>query len=115
VDTHWLGGDPAKHEVYGYAAWSRREGVVMLRNPDDQPRDFPLEVEQAFELPPGAPRSYRLQSPWADASPLPVQFAEAGRPLALTLQPFEVLVLDAFPLPVVGVRSARQGGSGDRL
>ena len=115
VDTHWLGGDPAKHEVYGYAAWSRREGVVMLRNPDDQPRDFPLDVEQAFELPPGAPRSYRLQSPWADASPLPVQFAEAGRPLALTLQPFEVVVLDAFPLPVVGVRSARQGGSGDRF
>ncbi len=22
VDTHWIGGDPAKLEVYGYASWS---------------------------------------------------------------------------------------------
>ena len=54
VDTHWLGGDPGKLEVYGYASWSPRKGVVMLRNPDDQPHDFALDIGAAFELPPGA-------------------------------------------------------------
>jgi len=23
VDTHWIGGDPGKLEVYGYASWTR--------------------------------------------------------------------------------------------
>ena len=37
VDTHWIGGDPSKLEVYGFASWSPRKGIVMLRNPDEQP------------------------------------------------------------------------------
>jgi hypothetical protein len=97
VDSHWIGGDPAKHEVYGYGSWGRRQGGVMLRNPDDQPHDFHLDVEQAFELPPGAPRSYQLKSAWSGMSSRGTQFAEAGQALTLTLQPFEVLVLDAIP------------------
>src|SRR5208337_3203570 len=54
VDTHWIGGDPAKQEVYGYASWSPRKGILMLRNPDVQPREFALDVASAFELPLGA-------------------------------------------------------------
>jgi len=54
VDTHWAGGDPSKPEVYGYASWAKRGGIVMLRNPDDRPRDFALDVGVAFELPAGA-------------------------------------------------------------
>ena len=37
VDTHWIGGDPAKGEVYGWASWSKRKGILALRNPKDQP------------------------------------------------------------------------------
>src|SRR5262249_44434003 len=37
VDTHWIGGDPAKGEVYGWASWSPRKGILVLRNPDDKP------------------------------------------------------------------------------
>ena len=30
VDTHWIGGDPNRGEVYGYASWSPRKGIVAL-------------------------------------------------------------------------------------
>jgi hypothetical protein len=66
VDTHWIGGDPSKLEVYGYASWTARKATVMLRNPDDQPHDFALDVGTAFELPPAALTKYSLKSPWAE-------------------------------------------------
>jgi hypothetical protein len=97
VDTHWIGGNPSKSEVYGYASWSRRKGVVMLRNPDDQPHEFALDVSTAFELPPGAVRSYTLSSPWAEDAGKPRMRAEGAKPLVLTLKPFEVRVYDAVP------------------
>ena len=54
---------PSKLEVYGYASWSPRKGIVMLRNPDDQPQAFAFEPGAAFELPPGAPRNTRCAAP----------------------------------------------------
>lgn len=97
VDTHWIGSDPAKLEVYGYASWSPRKGIVMLRNPDDQPRTFALEVGTAFELPPAAPAKYSLQSAWAEDREKPALRIEAGKPLQFNLKPFEILVFDAIP------------------
>lgn len=94
VDTHWIGGDPSAPAVYGYASWTPRQGIVMLRNPDDRPREFQLEVGQAFELPPGAPRRYTLRRPWAEDRHRPALVAEAGHPLRLELAPFEVLILE---------------------
>ena len=91
--------DPARLEVYGYASWSPRKGILMLRNPDDQPREFALDVGQAFELPVGAVSIFTLQSPWAEDASLPALTAEAGKPLHVKLNPFEVLVLDATPVP----------------
>lgn len=97
VDTHWIGGDPAESEVYGYASWSPRKGTIMLRNPDEQPRTFALDVGGAFELPDGAPRDYVLTSPWAaDAEQAAIQVT-AGRPFNVNLKPFEVVVYDAMP------------------
>jgi hypothetical protein len=95
VDTHWIGGDPGKSELYGFASWSPRKGIVMLRNPDNQPRDFRLDAQSAFQLPAGAPSGFMLKSPWAEDGDKPAQPVEAGAPLRLTLQPFEVLVLEA--------------------
>ena len=97
VDTHWLGGDPGKLEVYGYASWWPRKGVVMLRNPDDQPHDFTLDVGAAFVLPSGAATKYAFKCPWAEDAQKPTLAAEAGKPLNLKLQPFEVVILDATP------------------
>jgi hypothetical protein len=51
VDTHWIGGDPAKLDVYGWASWSPRKGIVTLRNPSDKPQTFELDLARTFELP----------------------------------------------------------------
>lgn len=100
VDTHWIGGDPGQLEVYGYASWTPRQGILMLRNPDDQPREFSLDVGLAFELPRGARRSFRLISPWTEAGGGKGEafIARAGQPRVLMLQPFELRVFDALPV-----------------
>ena len=97
VDTHWIGGDPSKQEVYGYASWSPRKGILMLRNPDDRHREFSLDVGSAFELPPKATTRFTLRSAWAEDGGKPALTAEAGKPLRVTFKPFEVVVLDATP------------------
>jgi hypothetical protein len=95
-DVHWIGGDPAKGEVYGYAAWSPRMGIVTLRNPSAAPARFALEISTALDLPPGAPQTYEFKSPWKDASQTK-RTATAGRPETIELKPFEVITLEAMP------------------
>ena len=98
VDTHWLGGDPAKGEVYGWASWSRRKGILALRNPKDEPGRITLDLGRAFELPAGAARGYSLKSPWSsDAVTAPLTLA-ADEEHVFELEPFQVLVLDVTPL-----------------
>ena len=99
VDTHWIGGDPGKLEVYGWAAWSRQKGILTLRNPSDKPQSYALDVAMAFELPADAPRRYLASSPWLhDRAERPVHLA-AGERHTFTLKPFEVLNLEALPEP----------------
>ncbi len=98
VDTHWVGGDPAKDEIYGWAAWTPRKGTLTLRNPDDQVRTISLDIAQVFELPEGAPSEYRLSSPWQDQAQSPAIEVVAGQTHDFKLQPFEVLVFDATPV-----------------
>ena len=98
VDTHWIGGDPGNGEVYGWASWSPRKGIVALRNPDTRPHEFALDIRTAFELPANSPGRYSLRSPWRADVPKPVLTAAGGQPLRLTLEPFEVVVFDAVPV-----------------
>ena len=93
ADVHWIGGDPAKGEVYGYAAWSPEKAVLMLRNPSREEKSFQINVNNIFELPPFIKSNYRFfDAKTGDRDPL-VQ----GRSFMITLQPFEVIVLNALP------------------
>jgi hypothetical protein len=92
VDSHWVGGDPLKLEPYGYAAWAPRKG----RNPDDQQRSIMLDANALFELPLEMSKHFTLQSPYKDQRVQSLEL-EAGQPQSVTLEPFEVLVLDAMP------------------
>jgi hypothetical protein len=98
ADTHWIGGDPAKLEVYGWASWSAEKGILTLRNPSDKPQNFSLDVRDAFELPPGAPQKFSSRSAWKqDVAQKPL-LLEAGKPLTIHLAPFEVMNLEAIPV-----------------
>jgi hypothetical protein len=96
-DTHWVGGDPGKLEVYGWAAWSPTKAALTLRNPSDRRQSISIDVGQAFELPPGAARRFLARSPWNDDSGAPPASLVAGQEHAFTLGPFEVLTLEALP------------------
>jgi len=98
VDTHWIGGDPAKGEIYGWASWSRRKGIMSLRNPHDKPRRITLDIGKAFELPPGAASQYSLKSPWQNDADKAAIVLSAGQEHTFELKPFEVLVFDAARL-----------------
>ncbi len=100
VDTHWIGGDPAVLEVYGWAAWSPARGILTLRNPSDKPQSFSVDVQDAFELPSGAPQRYRMHSAF-DPAVAPVEL-RAGKAHTFELKPFEVLTLESEA--VAGIR-----------
>ena len=97
VDTHWVGGNPEQGQVYGWASWSRRKGILALRNPTDEPRRIVLDIGQAFELPEGAARRYALVSPWQDDVAATESSLAAGDEHTFALKPFEVVVYDALP------------------
>lgn len=99
VDTHWIGGNPDKLEVCGWASWAPTAGILTLRNPSDKPQTYSIDVAQAFELPLPASRAFRAHSPWKqDRDTKPIRLV-AGEPYTFSLKPFEVLNLEAFPEP----------------
>jgi hypothetical protein len=115
-DTHWIGGDPARLEVYGWAAWSAEKGIITLRNPSDKPQDFSAPIAGILELPPNALSRFAARSPWQGASSrgessqdasLQGEMKSDSTSIFITaeehhvfhLQPFQVLTLELTPIP----------------
>jgi hypothetical protein len=108
VDTHWIGGDPGKGEVYGWASWSPRKGVIVLRNPDDKPANFTADIAQLFELPANGPKTFQLKSPWQKDRDLLATELNSGQSHTFNLQPYQVLVFDAQPGGTMATPTAEQ-------
>jgi len=96
-DTHWVGGNPAWVEIYGWASWSAEKGILVLRNPSDRPQSITLRLQDAFELPEGAAQRYSAKSPWAGDASQPAMMMEAKQPHEFKMAPFEVLTLELTP------------------
>jgi hypothetical protein len=94
-DSHWIGGDPARLQVYGWAAWSPGKALITLRNPSDRPRDYALEIGAALELPSRASRAWNAVPAYEKAT-APRSLA-AGRSAIVHLAPFQVLVWELSP------------------
>lgn len=92
-DTHWVGGDPGKLQVYGWASWAPRKGILVLRNPADKEQTFGVDARGAFELPEGAGERFELRSPYGDQRLQKLKLEGATR-CEVTLKPFEVLVFE---------------------
>jgi hypothetical protein len=67
----------------------------MLRNPSPVRGEIVVDVHKAFELPPGAKRKYRVSRAWDDEREKAIIQMEAGKPMRLVLEPFEVVVSEA--------------------
>ena len=65
ADTRWVGGDPFKVEVYGWAAWSPEKAILTLRNPSDEPAVFRLNPRAVFELPASEKGTLSMKKLWS--------------------------------------------------
>jgi hypothetical protein len=97
TDVHWIGGDPAKGEVYGFAAWSPGKAVLSLRNPSKLEKTFDVKVTGVFELPDNVGKNYYFYDARAIKANGEKQTIAQGNSFRITLQPFEVKVFDAIP------------------
>lgn len=96
-DSHWVGGDPAKLEVYGWASWSAGKGILTLRNPSEHLQDFTASLASLLELPPGSASSFFGAVPWKTASTKSEITIPAQQSYKFQLQPFEVVTLELKP------------------
>ncbi|MEP7096953.1 MAG: enterotoxin, partial [Dokdonella sp.] len=103
-DSHWIGGDPARLQVYGWAAWAPQRAVITLRNPSDHPQEFALDVASALELPQDAVKGWTATPVYTKDAP---QGLRAGQKEQVTLQPFEVRVWDLLPDVAKAGRASR--------
>jgi len=94
VDSHWVGGDPGKLDVYGWAAWSPRKGILVLRNPSDRPQAYSVDPRLVFELPDDASKTFVAIDPYAPGSDKPGSEFPEGRSRVMDLAAFEVRVLE---------------------
>jgi hypothetical protein len=95
-DVHWIGGDPGKGEVYGYAAWSPKKATLTLRNPSKVEKTFEVSVSKVFELPDNVKNNYIFYDAKAGTIDKKQGLAQ-GESFLITLQPFEVKVMNALP------------------
>jgi hypothetical protein len=95
-DTHWVGGNPARLDVYGWASWSKAKGILVLRNPSDRIQSIPLDIGAAFELPNGAPQTHSAVP--VNGSTAERRVLHAGRESTFVLRPFEVAAFEVSPV-----------------
>jgi hypothetical protein len=90
ADVHWIGGDPLKGQVYGYAGWATAKGVITLRNPTAQAQVFKVKVKQALNVPGKAAGNYSFY----DAKSAGHNQVYSGTVFIVKLAPYEVKVMD---------------------
>lgn len=97
ADSHWFGGDPGEGQVYGYASWGDAQGVISIRNPRARTQTYHADIADLLEIPlvqrRGIPR-LQLKEPWIERATDAPLLAHPGKPLHLTLAPFDQRVYD---------------------
>ena len=99
VDSHWIGGDPGRLDVYGWAAWSPKKAIVTFRNPDDKPQLAVVDLQRQLQLPPGAARRFGVRDVWNSGGADVPKTLDADHASTITLKPFEVLTMELTPRP----------------
>ena len=97
-DTHWIGGDPGRLDVYGWAAWSPAKAILTLRNPDARPQTAVIDLRRQLELPPEAARHFSARDVWATGGAGLPALLDADHASTVQLAPFEVLTLELVPI-----------------
>jgi hypothetical protein len=94
IDTHWIGGDPGKGEVYGWASWRPGKAILVLRNPSDSSQEFTVKLNEALELPDGSKDTMIPKSVYPQKRQLSSWSSNVKEPFRLILEPFEAIVIE---------------------
>ena len=95
-DSHWIGGDPARLQVYGQASWAPGRAIIALRNPSDRAQQIGIDPARELDLPAIAAKAW-IATPVHGAGG--ARTLRAGQMLHVALEPFEVVVWDLEPDP----------------
>ena len=94
VDTHWVGGDPGEAQVYGFGAWSKQKGILVLRNPADKTQEFEFSPRRDWELPQGAATNFKLRTMHGKCeNSLPKSVDDDGK-MKIVLEPFGIIIIE---------------------
>lgn len=98
-DSHWIGGDPLNGKiasVYGYASLGKKKGIITVRNPSNEVKDFKMCLDELFEMPQkdlGQKIKGQKIVYQSVKSSIPT-FAKTSEQKTLTLKPFEVVIFE---------------------
>ncbi|HEY8955027.1 hypothetical protein [Chitinophaga sp.] len=94
-DVHWVGGDPGKQEIYGFAAWNHQEGILTWRNPSPEIKKITFRLKDVLELPAG----YQVKfSVYNVAGEVKEKEMDSEAEVMFELAPFQVKVLELKPV-----------------
>lgn len=96
-DNHWIGGDPGRLDVYGWAGWTPEKAIITLRNPSDKAQLAVISLDRQLELPPEAKRRFKVRDVWNSGGRAVPKTLDADQLSTIRLQPFEVLTLELTP------------------
>lgn len=99
-DTHWVGGDPAKEEVYGWAAWNGNKAVLSLRNGKAASQKITFTLRKALNIPSSVKTTVTFHKPFDDQKALTGltegQPIDIDKELTLTLPGSSVYMFDGL-------------------
>ena len=95
-DTHWIGGDPEKGDVYGYASWSPGKALFSLRNPSGEVKQFKVTVNKLFELPAAFNKRYKFSQVYGGTNGNTFNYNK-DEAVTITMKPYETKIFNAEP------------------
>ena len=96
IDTHWIGGSPINLEIYGFASWNGKEGIISLRNPSCKTKTIKIDLRKLLEMTDSEQGKYLLKSPWKEDLDKKALEVLSSVPTEISLEPFESLILDVI-------------------
>lgn len=91
-DSHWIGGDPSQGDAYGFASWSEKKGILVLRNPSTKPTTLIGSLRDLFELPKDHLCKFNISSLGSEEK----EYVDESTQY-FHLKPFEVAIFEATP------------------
>lgn len=95
-DTHWIGKDPTKLGVYGWAGWTKEKSIITLRNPADKVQTYYLDLQNDLELPANAIQRFKINIDYSSKNNSK-KLATIDKTALITLQPLETIVMSLTP------------------